>query len=377
MLGRENLPLPGDHGRMIKPPLARTVGEYGLGDSNTHEAVSAEAVVRHIRQLLFGLKPPPPAPEIQKVDGLPEIHNHLMEIRRQLEAFSKGEFSTEITVRGYLAGSLKSLQANLRHLVWRMRRVEEGDLNQRADFMGEFSSAFNKMVRQLDEALGALRQKEEELVVLARELESEVERRGAALAALQESEENFKYLAEHDPLTGLLNRRSFFARAEMERARDSIMDRQSAIALMDVDHFKRFNDTHGHPNGDIALRHIARLGAESLREADIMGRYGGEEFIFLFANSSLEKVVNAAERIRRRIGASPVKLADREVYLTASFGVTAIPSDLPAKPDLNVMQFAVGLADSALYQAKEDGRNLVRATEFPKQLPSFPDGWDH
>ncbi len=347
-----------------------------MNESDVNNRACVESVVRHIRQLLHGMKPPDLNQELADVPGMPEIHSYLMEVRRQLGAYSKGEFSTEISLRGYLAGTLKSLQANLRHLVWRMRRVQEGDLNQRVDFMGEFSSAFNTMVGQLDEALGALRQKEEELVVLARELENEVERRGAAMAALQESEENFKYLAEHDPLTGLLNRRSFFARAEMERARDSIMEHHSAIALMDVDHFKRFNDTYGHPNGDTALRHIARLGAESLRESDIMGRYGGEEFIFLFANSTVDQAIIAAERIRRRIAATPVRLPEGDVVLTASFGVTSIPAGLQARPDLNAMQFAVGLADAALYQAKQDGRDLVRSSAFPDELPTITCVWD-
>ena len=327
------------------------------------KGVDGEAVASHVKRLLCDSRPPELPPELATVAELPLIHAQIITLRKLLDNYARGDFSAEIDMRGAVAGLLKSLQANTRHLIWQMDQVGEGNMEQRVDFMGEFSAAFNRMVRQLDGALTSIRQKEAELIRLTAELKIEVEKRDAAMSALQKSEEQFKYLAEHDPLTGLLNRRSFFAQAEMEIARNTIMSRPSSVALMDVDHFKRFNDTHGHPNGDIALRHIARVCTSALRDIDIMGRYGGEEFVFLFSKASHDQTILAADRIRRIIEANPVKLPGGEVALTASFGLAPIRLNLSSDPDFNPLEFAMGLADIALYKAKNEGRNRICSSE--------------
>lgn len=331
----------------------------------------ADAVIDHVRKLLFLPRPPALPPAFEGDETLRDIHQYIISLRMQLSDYAKGDFSRDITLRGATAGLLKSLQANMRHLIWQMHQVEGGDFSQRVDFMGEFSDTFNKMVKRLDDALTELKVKEDELMALTRQLEIEVERRGAALDALQKSEENLKYLAEHDPLTGLLNRRSFSARAEMQIARDSIMGQPCCLALMDVDHFKKVNDTHGHLNGDLALKHIARIGCSTLRQDDIMGRYGGEEFVFLFPKASAAQGRMAAERIRQLIAAKPVDMSGSMVTLTASFGVVAIPANITSEVGGDLLVYATSLADNALYQAKENGRNRVEETPFPTDTKIF------
>ena len=324
----------------------------------------AEAVAAHVKKLLFNPKAPELPPGLAAIPDVQAVHHYILALRKQLADYAKGDFTAEIEIRGVVAGMLKSIQANMRHLIWQMEQVKAGDLNQRVDFMGQFSSVFNNMVIQLDDALTALHQKEKELTSITSELQMEVEKRGAALSALQKSEEHFKYLAEHDPLTNLLNRRSFFAQAEVELARNTIMDHPSAVALMDVDHFKKFNDVYGHLNGDIALRHIAGIGCAALRTNDIMGRLGGEEFIFFFSKANLEQGMHAAERVRKLVEETPVDLDGQKVQVTASFGVVCIPPGMVKggrNPDL--MQQAVDLADQALYRAKGKGRNLVCVAE--------------
>lgn len=324
---------------------------------------AATAVTTHIKNLLLSGKTPVLTDTLAAIPGMAEVHQYLVELRRQLGAYSRGDFSPVMEQRGVVAGMLKSLQANMRHLIWQMERVEDGKLSQRIDFMGEFSSAFNGMVKQLDDALTALRNKEEELLHITGELQHEVEKRGAAMSALQKSEENFKYLAEHDPLTNLLNRRSFFNQAELELARSAIMDAPCCLAIMDVDHFKRFNDSYGHVNGDAALRHIAAVSAEQLRNNDIMGRLGGEEFVFFFYNADLERGRQVADRIRTVIAMKPVETDDgRSISVTASFGVVSIPPQMSGTK--SVMETAVRIADQALYEAKDAGRNRVRTLEF-------------
>lgn len=334
------------------------------------DSPAAEAVIAHLQKLLLDGKTPELPAELAALKGMPEIHHYLVELRRQLGGYARGDFSAEVKLRGVMAGMVKSLQANMRHLIWQMERVEGGKLRQRVDFMGEFSIAFNGMVKQLDDALTALRNKEDELLRITRELQNEVEKRGTALAALQKSEENFKYLAEHDALTGLLNRRSFFTQAELELARCTIMDNHSCLALMDVDHFKIFNDTHGHPNGDLALKHIAAVSAEQLRNNDIMARLGGEEFIFFFSNADLEHGRLVAERIRAVIATKPVEADGHRLPVTASFGVVSIPPGLAGSG--NVMETALRIADQAMYEAKRGGRNQVRTATFNSELMDGP-----
>ncbi|MCD8140784.1 MAG: diguanylate cyclase [Planctomycetaceae bacterium] len=330
---------------------------------------AAQAVIAHIKKLLLSGKAPELTPELAELPDMPEIHQYLVELRRQLGGYARGDFSAEVKLRGVMAGMVKVLQANMRHLIWQMERVEGGKLAQRVDFMGEFSVAFNSMVKQLDDALTSLRLKEEELLRITHELQQEVEKRGAALSALQKSEENFKYLAEHDPLTNLLNRRSFFAQAEVEMARNTIMDNPSCIAVMDVDSFKGFNDTHGHPSGDAALRHIASISQQQLRSNDIMGRLGGEEFIFFFSNVDLEQGRLAAERIRAVIATNPVKVDGRRLPVTASFGVVEVPPGCAGTG--NIMDAAMRIADEALYEAKAAGRNRVMVATFTPPEPTI------
>ncbi len=339
-----------------------------MAEENAPAPADAAAAARHIKQLLTGGKTPELTGNLAEGPELCEIHAYIVELRRQLGMCAKGDFSGNIPLRGSLAGAVKSLQANMKHLVWQMERVQEGDLEQRIDFMGDFSGVFNNMVRRLDEALAALKEKENELVAVARELRQEVEKRGMALEALKKSEENFRYLAEHDPLTNLLNRRSFFAQAEMELLTNSLLDQDCCIALMDVDHFKRFNDKHGHLNGDLALRHIADIGYATLRHNDSMGRYGGEEFIFLFSKADLSGGRMAAERIRNLIAQAPVPLEGQEEKVTVSIGVTSIA---PRARGENLLRHAVACADKALYEAKQQGRDRVCVAEFSMDTSVF------
>lgn len=319
-------------------------------------------VASHVKQLFTSGKTPALPQALAAIPEVVEIHDYIVQLRKRLGEYAKGNFTNDVTERGIVAGSIKAIQANMRHLIWQMGRVQKGSLAQRIDFMGDFSDAFNIMVTRLDNALTSLREKEDELLVITNELKSEVDKRGAALSALKKSEETFRYLAEHDPLTSLLNRRSFIAQSEVELARNSIMDTPCCVALMDVDHFKKFNDTHGHLNGDKALRSIAEIGSSTLRSNDYMGRYGGEEFIFFFSKCDLEQGRHAANRVRSLVQDTPIKLDVGTAPTTASFGVTCIPPS--ASTDGDIMSHAIACADKALYQAKNNGRNNVCTAEF-------------
>jgi len=156
-----------------------------------------------------------------------------------------------------------------------------------------------------------------------------------------------KRAATIDPLTGLHNRRGF------DEAFTLITEGQGALIYADIDHFKNLNDTLGHPAGDAALVHFARLIKEQIRTGDVAGRIGGEEFAIWLPDTSLELGARIAERIRLKLVGSNWDWQGRTWALTASFGVAACPETSRSTDNLPAQ------ADSALYQAKRGGRNRV------------------
>ena len=288
-----------------------------------------------------------------------EISSYIIQLRETLGRFARGDFSQDLHLRGVMAGSLKALQANLRHLTWQVEQVAQGDFSQRTDFLTGFSESFNHMVAQLDAARNDLTAKEQELLALTEELRHEVIQREATLQALRESENKFKYLAEHDPLTGILNRRSFFELAERALSYGWTQEYDCGIALIDVDNFKNFNDTYGHQIGDTALKHVIACSQRTLRQADLLGRYGGEEFVFLFSKVNQEQAKMAAERIRIAVADAPLEIGEMKLCLSVSVGVAVIEEHETQTPINRLLQGAVGHADEALYESKRNGKNCV------------------
>jgi diguanylate cyclase (GGDEF)-like protein len=161
-------------------------------------------------------------------------------------------------------------------------------------------------------------------------------------------------MAARDELTGLCNRRHLMSVLEREKARSDRGQGSFCIGLLDIDHFKRVNDSCGHPAGDEVLRCIARAVEDELRRIDTAARYGGEEFGIVFAQTSEEGALQGADRIRRRIEALRIPALPQAGVVTASIGVTEFRSGEP-------LEAAIGRADAALYRAKQQGRNRVEA----------------
>ena len=162
--------------------------------------------------------------------------------------------------------------------------------------------------------------------------------------------------ATTDPLTGLQNRRSFFANAERELARIQRGKVSHGVLIMiDLDHFKRINDTYGHGIGDDVLRHLADTLMCTLRRSDYAGRLGGEEFAVLLPDTPEEQGMLLAERLRVSIAEAAVSTPAGDIFFTASMGLTILDG-----ADANIGT-ALTRADDALYRAKEGGRNRVEA----------------
>ena len=156
-----------------------------------------------------------------------------------------------------------------------------------------------------------------------------------------------------DSLTGIYNRKHFVELADAEIKRAVRMDQLIYVAMLDIDFFKRVNDTLGHDAGDIVLKEIASIIQKTIRSYDLFGRFGGEEFIILFTVTDKDEAYNMAERIRKNIEQNVINYEDNELKLTASIGLARLISDRP-------FQNAIRNSDEALYKAKNSGRNQVK-----------------
>jgi two-component system, cell cycle response regulator len=178
---------------------------------------------------------------------------------------------------------------------------------------------------------------------------------------LEQTNRELARLARTDGLTGLANRRHFMARGEEEHERAARYGRTPSLLLIDVDHFKRINDTFGHPQGDAVLVGLARALESSIRATDLAARFGGEEFVVLLPETGGKEAVEVAERLRETIARSHFDGMDR--HITVSVGVAAQrPGELVADQ--------LRRADLALYAAKSRGRNCVVVTDVESDRES-------
>lgn len=193
---------------------------------------------------------------------------------------------------------------------------------------------------------------QEELARANEHLEKRVEER---TRELQEASIKLETLALTDSLTGLANRRQFIAVAELEIARAQRNERPLSLIVCDIDSFKEVNDVYGHLAGDQAICHVATQLRESVRQIDVVGRFGGDEFVILLPEVGLEVTRAAAERLREQLSTTPLVLDDgRQVIVTLSIGLATLEAQEKRLDDL------FHRADTALYAAKSGGRNCVR-----------------
>ena len=172
-------------------------------------------------------------------------------------------------------------------------------------------------------------------------------------------QEELERVSRTDELTQLANRRHGTLRLDEEIARSRRYERGLAVALMDVDHFKKVNDTHGHQAGDEVLVAVSRQLAEASRDSDCVIRWGGEEFLFVLPETELDDAAGIVERFRSSVSASPVTVLDgeKELAVSMSGGVAVLE-------DGDSLETLVARADAALYRAKETGRDrLLLAVE--------------
>jgi diguanylate cyclase (GGDEF)-like protein len=175
---------------------------------------------------------------------------------------------------------------------------------------------------------------------------------------LAEVNNRLEELSQTDALTGIHNRYFFDQRFEYEFSRARRYRSSLAVVMMDIDHFKVVNDTHGHPFGDLVLRGVAKALERELRDVDTLARYGGEELVAVLPETPHTDAGAIAERLRRSVEAARFESAGQRVPVTISLGVALYPSSV-----VDTGSELLKVADEALYRAKESGRNQVQFSE--------------
>lgn len=176
--------------------------------------------------------------------------------------------------------------------------------------------------------------------------------------------EQMKALATQDSLTGVWNKRAVSELLERELHRSQRIKLPVGVAMIDLDHFKLINDSHGHMAGDAVLEAVGGRLTAALRQYDLVGRFGGEEFLVVMPGCGENDAFNCCERLRLRIAAAPVSFEGRSIDVTASIGAAVASGEIATHP-----RQLIGAADNALYAAKARGRNRVvlGAVEFKSE----------
>lgn len=183
---------------------------------------------------------------------------------------------------------------------------------------------------------------------------------------LQKMQNELYYLAHHDPLTGVYNRRYILDHLEQDIAAAVRYGTPYSAVLIDLDHFKCINDIHGHAAGDAALKGVVGVVQKSLRQTDIMGRWGGEEFLVLLPHINGAHAELAANKWLKQVSSSPIDLSNgQSKTITFSAGVAAFNKSWMENGAEKALNTFLECMDNRLYQAKEAGRNRVIGADMP------------
>jgi diguanylate cyclase (GGDEF)-like protein len=211
---------------------------------------------------------------------------------------------------------------------------------------------FSQILQEANEELGKLNLSYEQLVY---ELKQEKQKVEELAKELKEANDILRGLAFKDGLTGLFNHRYFQEHMEKEVQRADRYKRTLSLIMIDIDHFKKVNDTYGHPVGDIVIRSIANLFEETIRKCDTAARYGGEEFALILPETDVKGAVILAERLRKMAEQMEIEADGKKIKVTISIGVAMYDPSSKRRSKAEI----IDAADKALYNSKQTGRNKL------------------
>jgi diguanylate cyclase (GGDEF)-like protein len=255
------------------------------------------------------------------------------------------------TAQGVFPGSLISVPVFAEKQLLGILNISHPDSNYFTDWHIRLLHIYKNMLGQLITNCRLFQKMEKQIANRTEKLEK-------ALKNVEQLKDRYENLAMIDDLTGLFNRRYFFIQAEMAIANTIRYGQLLCVLVIDIDFFKKLNDTYGHQCGDQVLVHVAELLKAQMRDSDILVRYGGEEFIVIFTNTDCQKGKIFAERIRETIETSVYDFKDNQLKTTVSIGVYCL-DQAHAKQGVNNIDEIIHCADLALYEAKAVGRNQV------------------
>jgi diguanylate cyclase len=266
--------------------------------------------------------------------------------------------------QGVLKGSLDEAKARLRTLITtfidRIGEMSRDASDYHASF-GAYSerisqasdiSELSDVVQGLTSDVSSLRHALSSSHGELTEARNQAEQAEARIQQLEEELRQVSTLVREDQLTGTLNRRGMDEAFERELARSERLQAPLSVGLLDIDHFKKLNDSLGHQAGDEALRHLARVVKHMLRPTDTLARYGGEEFLILLPNTAIDEAVEVLKRVQRELTRQFFMHDNERVLITFSAGVAERQAEEPQAG-------LVARADAAMYRAKQAGRNRV------------------
>lgn len=275
-----------------------------------------------------------------------------------------------LTARAQAAAQYAIAYADGSHVLVRERRTRSGgyatvllditELHRQEQELIHRGNVLERANSELELTRTALENQATTLAGMAEELAAERDRANRALVKAEEAGEQLRAIAFVDPLTGAYNRRAFFEAAEREVLRASRYGHPLSVLVADLDRFKSINDRYGHAAGDMALCNFVTSARQILRDCDVLGRMGGEEFGILLPETGAEAAALAAERLRAALQNVPVSAQGEIFTVTVSIGI--------AQQAVGRESFEEALerADKALYQAKELGRDRIETAPMPR-----------
>lgn len=219
--------------------------------------------------------------------------------------------------------------------------IDPGDMKPYSQILEEANAELGKMNLSYEQLVMELKQEKSKVDILARDL--------------KEVNDKLRGLAFEDGLTGLYNQRYFQEHLEREISRVDRYSHLLSLIMIDIDHFKKLNDTYGHQQGDTVLREVAEVFNNSIRKPDIAARYGGEEFVIILPETDLKGCLILAERIRQFIEELEIKIDNQVLKVTISLGITSYDPSKGRKSKVEIIESA----DKALYNSKNTGRNKL------------------